>query len=92
MPKNKSGSCREQHTHWDGRISLLETGKYFAKLFAQVEKIMNLFCYCRKACTIVFCTGKRNTFTWSIAEKYIGHFFCKGTQCSGIFFSAEKHH
>jgi hypothetical protein len=40
--KNKSGSCREQHTHWDGRISLLETGKYFAKLFAQVEKIMDL--------------------------------------------------
>jgi hypothetical protein len=31
------------------------------------------------------------TLTWSIAEKYIGHFFCTGTQCSGILFSAEKH-
>jgi hypothetical protein len=27
-----------------------------------------------------------------MAEKFIGHFFCKGTQCSGISFSAEKHH
>jgi hypothetical protein len=41
--KNKSGSCREQHTHWDDRISLLETGIFFAKLFAQVEKIQGLF-------------------------------------------------
>jgi hypothetical protein len=28
--------------------------------------------------------------TWSIAEKYIGHFFCTGTQCSGTFFQQKN--
>jgi hypothetical protein len=41
---------------------------------------------------VFFAQEREITLTWSIAEKYIGHFFCKGTQCSGIFFSAEKHH
>jgi hypothetical protein len=35
--------------------------------------------------------AQEREITWSIAEKYTGHFFCKGTRCSGIFFSAEKH-
>jgi hypothetical protein len=41
--KNTCGSCWEQHTHWDDRISLLETVVFFAKLFAQVAKIQGLF-------------------------------------------------
>jgi hypothetical protein len=41
---------------------------------------------------VFFAQEREITLTWSVAEKYIGHFFCKGTQCSGIFFSAEKHH
>jgi hypothetical protein len=40
---------------------------------------------------VFFAQEREVTLTWSIAEKYIGHFFCKGTQCSGILFSAEKH-
>jgi hypothetical protein len=36
---------------------------------------------------VFFAQEREVTLTWSIAEKYIGHFFCKGTQCSGIFFS-----
>jgi hypothetical protein len=39
---------------------------------------------------VFFAQEREITLTWSIAEKYIGHFFCKGTQCSEIFFSAEK--
>jgi hypothetical protein len=27
--------------------------------------------------------------TWSLAEKYIGHFFCTGTQCSVTFFQQK---
>jgi hypothetical protein len=36
---------------------------------------------------VFFAQEREITLTWSIAEKYIGHFFCKGTKCSGIFFS-----
>jgi hypothetical protein len=45
-----------------------------------------------KLALVFFAQEREVTLTWSIAEKYIGHFFCTGTQCSGIFFSAEKHH
>jgi hypothetical protein len=44
-----------------------------------------------KLALVFFAQEREVTLTWSIAEKYIGHFFCTGTQCSGIFFSAEKH-
>jgi uncharacterized protein YydD (DUF2326 family) len=30
---------------------------------------MDLFCYCRKACTSVFCTGKRNSFNLVYSRK-----------------------
>jgi hypothetical protein len=49
-----------KNTHWDGRISLLETVVNFAKLFAQVEKIQDLLTTAEKSATSVFCTGKRN--------------------------------
>jgi hypothetical protein len=48
--------------------------------------------FVEKLALVFFAQEREITLTWSIAEKYIGHFFCKGTQCSVIFFSAEKHH
>jgi hypothetical protein len=87
--KNKSGSCREQHTHWDDRISLLETGIFLAKLFAQVEKFKAFFSYCRKVCTSVFCTGKRSNFVYS-RKIYRTLFLQRDTTFRDIL-SANKH-
>jgi hypothetical protein len=39
---------------------------------------------------VFFAQEREVTLTWSIAEKYIGHFFCKGTQCSGTFFQQKN--
>jgi hypothetical protein len=39
---------------------------------------------------VFFAQEREVTLTWSIAEKYIGHFFCKGAQCSGTFFQQKN--
>jgi hypothetical protein len=39
---------------------------------------------------VFFAQEREVTLTWSLAEKYIGHFFCKGTQCSGTFFQQKN--
>jgi hypothetical protein len=80
-------------THWDGRTTFLETGNNSRRLFAQVEKKSGMFLTTAEKLALVFFAQERGvTLTWSIAGKYIGHFFCTGTQCSGILFSAEKRH
>jgi hypothetical protein len=56
------------------------------------KKPWTFFATAEKLALVFFAQEREITLTWSIAEKYIGHFFCKGIQCSGIFFSAEKHH
>jgi hypothetical protein len=61
-----------------------------AKLFAQVEKIQDLLATAEKFAQVFFAQEREVTLTWSIAEKYIGHFFCKGTQCSGTFFQQKN--
>jgi hypothetical protein len=89
--KNKPGSCWAQHTHWDDRISLLETVVFFAKLFAQVEKIQGLFSYCRKVCTSVFCTGKRSNFDLVYCRKIYRALFLQRDTMFRDILSAEKH-
>ena len=44
-----------------------------------------------KLALVFFAQEREITLTWSIAEKYMGHFSCAGTQCSGILVSAENH-
>jgi hypothetical protein len=62
----------------------------FAKLFAQVEKF-KAFKLLQKSLQLAFVAQEREvTLTWSIAEIYIGHFFCKGRQCSGTFFQQKN--
>jgi hypothetical protein len=62
----------------------------FAKLFAQVEKIQDLFCYCRKACTSVFCTGKRSNFNLVYSRKiYRTLFLQRDTMFRDILFSRK---
>jgi hypothetical protein len=43
-----------------------------------------------KLALVFFAQEREVTLTWSIAEKYIGHFFCTGTQCSGILFQQKN--
>jgi hypothetical protein len=79
----------QNHTHTAVVIHHFLSAK-FAKLFAQVEKIMDLFYYCRKACISVFCTGKRNNFNLVFSRKiYRTLFLQRDTMFRDILFSRK---
>jgi hypothetical protein len=46
---------------------------------------MDLFATAEKLALVFFAQEREITLTWSIAEKYLGHFFCKGTQRDILF-------
>jgi hypothetical protein len=54
------------------------------------KKFRTFFATAEKFALVFFAQEREVTLTWSIAEKYIGHFFCKGTQCSGTFFQQKN--